>query len=224
MIRLSKRLAAIAKHVPQGASVIDVGTDHGQLPVWLIQSGRAQCVIASDINAGPLSRAATLVEETDTGEWIRLQVCDGLEAFSEKDGNCVVIAGMGGETMVHILAAAPWTVNHALLVLQPQSKAEVLRSWLLDNGFEISGEELVEDAGRVYSVLTAQGGGGTAAYTKAELLCGSFDQIGGDPLLPAYIAEQIQKLQKAAPYDPEAAGTLTELIEWKGRLCYGKSV
>lgn len=218
MIRLSKRLAAIAKHVPEGACVIDVGTDHGHLPVWLIQSGRACRVIASDINAGPLSRAAVLVEETDTGEQIHLQVCDGLSAFTKADGDCVVIAGMGGETMVHILSAAPWTAENVRLVLQPQSKGELLRSWLLKNGYVIEKEELVEDAGRLYSVLAAHGGSAVGAYSAAELLCGRWAQIEGDPLLPAYISEQVKKRQKAAPHDPEAAALLEELKEWKARL------
>ena len=218
MIRLSKRLAAIARHIPQDASVIDVGTDHGHLPVWLIQSGRACRVTASDIHPGPLSRAAAMAEETDTARQIRLQVCDGLEAFTAEDGNCVVIAGMGGETMIHILAAAPWTAKGVLLVLQPQSRGELLRSWLLGHGFGINGEELVEDAGRMYSIITARGGSPGGTYTPAELICGRWDQISDDPLLTAYVSEMIKKWEKAAPYDHEAALVLEELNKWKERL------
>lgn len=217
MLRLSKRLAAIAALVPAGAPVIDVGTDHGQLPVWLVQSGKCPRAIASDVNPGPLSRAAALVEENDLQEQIRLCVCDGLEAFSRADADCVVIAGMGGETMVHILSKAPWTKEGATLVLQPQSKAEVLRRWLCACGYAIASEALVKDAGRVYPLLTAQGGEGLS-YTAAELYLGKWEQIREDPFLPEYIGELWRKTKKAAPHDPAAKELLNELEQWKARL------
>ena len=175
-------------------------------------------MIASDIHPGPLRRAAALVEETDTGDKIVLQVCDGLEAFSGKDADCVVIAGMGGETIIHILAEAPWTKTNVLLVLQPQSKGELLRSWLLDNGYGIQDEKLAEDAGRLYPVLAVRGGEVPVMYSPAELLCGHWTHIGAEPLLPAYVSLQMKKLQKAAPFDARAASMLEELTKWKARL------
>lgn len=218
MIRLSKRLSAIAGFIPPRARVIDVGTDHGHLPVWLIQSGRAERVCASDIHPGPLRRAAALAEETETEERVFLRVCDGLQGFTAEDGDCVVLAGMGGETMIHILAAAPWTKQETLLILQPQSKQELLRRWLLSAGYIITRESLVEDAGRIYPVLLAQGG--TAPfYSPAEWQMGKWEQIEKDPLLPRMLEEQIKKIQRAAAYDDGAARLLEELITWKERLC-----
>ncbi len=217
MIRLSKRLAAIAAHIPQNARVIDVGTDHGHLPVWLIQSGRAAHVCASDIHPGPLCRAAALVEETDTGEYICLRVCDGLDGFTEKDGDCIVLAGMGGETMVHILSQAAWTAKGALLILQPQSKLAELRKWLWEADYTITNEELVEDGGRVYPILLVRGGGAEGC-SPAEYLLGKWEQISADPLLPRMLDMQINKIRRAAVYDPQAAALLRELNEWKGRL------
>ncbi len=67
-ITLSPRLAAVAKSVPAGARLIDVGTDHAMLPVYLAQTGRIAHAFASDIRPGPLTAARALVAKTGTGE------------------------------------------------------------------------------------------------------------------------------------------------------------
>ncbi len=218
MIRLSKRLDAIAKHIPEDASVIDVGTDHGHLPVWLVQSDRAKHVCASDIHAAPLRRAQALAEKMDCADCIRFCVCDGLSAFTAADGDCVVLAGMGGETMVHILSQAPWTVHGTLLLLEPQSKAAELRRWLLANGYGIASEELVEDAEHIYPVLSARGGAPTQSYMPAEFLMGKWEQIGGDPLMPRYLAQQMERIRPSAEFSLAAASLLKELEQWKEKL------
>lgn len=217
MVRLSKRLAAVAAHIPDGAAVIDVGTDHGLLPVYLAQNGLSRRIIASDVNPGPLQSAQALVRETDTGEWIRLFVRDGLDGFIRSDADCVVIAGMGGENMAAILAAAPWTKENVLLVLQPQSKQAELRSFLIGNGYIIESESLVADAGRVYPILTARGGR-SDAYTDAELHMGKLEHIGQDPLLPRYLDSILRRQEKAADYDRAAAVLCQALRQWKERL------
>lgn len=217
MVRLSKRLAAVAAHIPDGAAVIDVGTDHGLIPVYLAQNGLSRRIIASDVNPGPLQSAQALVRETDTGGWIRLFVRDGLDGFARSDADCVVIAGMGGENMAAILAAAPWTKENVLLVLQPQSKQAELRSFLIRNGYRIESESLVADAGRVYPILTARGGK-SDAYTDAELHMGKWEQIGQDPLLPRYLDSVLRRQEKAAEYDQAAAALCQSLRQWKERL------
>ena len=98
---------AVAEQVPAGARVADVGTDHAMVPVWLVQSGRADSVLATDIRSGPLKSAAALVERTGTGGHIRLMQTDGLTGIGPADADTVIIAGMGGETMLAILSAAP---------------------------------------------------------------------------------------------------------------------
>ncbi len=217
MVRLSKRLAAVAAHIPAGAAVIDVGTDHGLIPVYLAQNGLSRRIIASDINPGPLQSAKTLVRETETEEFIRLFVRDGLDGFTRADADCVVIAGMGGENMAAILAAAPWTKDDVKLVLQPQSKQSELRAFLTQNGYVIESEELVADAGRIYPILTARGGV-SGAYTDAELHLGKWEQIGQDPLLPRYLETVLHRQEKAAEYDGAAAALCAALRQWKEKL------
>lgn len=216
-IHLSRRLQALADAVPYGARVIDVGTDHAMIPVWLAQTGRAAHVWASDIRPGPLESARRLICETDTESMVELRLTDGLQGFGPDDGNTVIIAGMGGETMVSILSAAPWTQRDTLLILEPQSKQALLRSWLTRNDYNIVREYLVKDAGRLYPVLVAQGGA-PVEHTLAELHTGRISLIGQDPLLVEYLEGLIRRTASAAPYAPEAKELLAALEELKERL------
>ena len=216
MIHLSPRLAAVAALVRPGAHVIDVGTDHAMIPVWLIQTGISDRVLATDIHPGPLENAASMVEKTQTGDKIRLLLTDGLTGIDPEGWDTVILAGMGGETMVSILSAAPWARGQIQLILEPQSKKAVLRRYLIENGWRIDCERLTEDAGHIYPILTAQAGQ-APAYTQAELHLGLLEQIGGDPLFGAYLDKMRTQAVKAAPYDPAAAALLGEYGKIKRR-------
>lgn len=217
MIHLSSRLAAVAEQVPSGASVVDVGTDHAMVPVWLVQSGRASRVLATDIRPGPLQSATALIEKTGTGEHIRLMRTDGLTGVGPEDGDTVILAGMGGETMLAIISAAAWTKTGTLLILEPQSKRAELRRWLIENGYRIQAERLVEDAGRVYPILRVRGGV-SPAYSAAELHTGLLDQIEDDPLFARYLDALRAQAAKAAPFYPAAAALLEEYDAIRRRL------
>ena len=56
-MQLSLRLSAIADMVTEGNRLVDVGCDHGYLPVYLVQNGKIPAAIAMDVRKGPLSRA-----------------------------------------------------------------------------------------------------------------------------------------------------------------------
>ncbi len=215
-LHLSPRLAAIAALVPQDARVIDVGTDHAMLPVYLAQTARAAHIWASDINAGPLQSAERLVRSAGVSDRVNLRQTDGLRGFTRADADCVVIAGMGGETMLSILIEAAWTREDVLLILEPQTKQDVLRRWLVGHGYAVTSEQLVRDAGRIYPFLTVTGGT-SALYSEAEYHLGRWEQIGGDPLLPEYLCSLIKRISHAAPYDADARKLLEELITMKSR-------
>ena len=219
MIRLTPRLAAVAALVEPGAAVIDVGTDHAMIPVWLVQAGICERVLATDIRPGPLKSAAGLVSRTGTGDRIRLLQTDGLAGVGPEDGDTVILAGMGGETMVSILAAAPWTRAGVTVILAPQSKRAHLRRWLVGNGYRIGTERLAEDAGRIYPILTASGGP-SPAYSEAELHLGRLAQIGGNPLFLKYLEDTHAQAAKAAPYDSGAAALLADCDDIRRRFCH----
>ncbi len=178
-LELTPRLALLASWVPPGARLIDVGTDHGYLPAWLIQNGRIAEALASDLRPGPLSRAKDTARRCGVEEKMRLRLCPGLTAIGPEEGDTVAIAGMGGENIAMILSVAPWTADgrHTLL-LQPQSRSEVLRAFLMEGGYHITRERLVYDRGILYPVLEARGG--EMRLDEGRLLAGAY--IEEDPL------------------------------------------
>ena len=191
---LQPRLALLASLVPVGASLADIGTDHGYLPVYLLQKGAIKSAIASDINELPLEHARRTATEYGVTSGIDFRLCAGLDAIEAHEVDTVAIAGMGGETIIEILKNASWTREKTLL-LQPMTKAEVLRVWLSENGYIITREHLVRDKDTLYAVLTATGGE-SAPLTAAQAYCGIASQQ--DPLYGDYAQERITKLTRAA--------------------------
>lgn len=169
---MNRRLEAIASLTRGGRGLIDVGTDHGYLPVWLALSGYAGNLYASDINEGPLAAAKRTAAENGVSERIRFLLCDGLSLCPREEIDTIVIAGMGGDLIVRILDEAEWCLDSRYrLILQPMTKAEVLRYWLVYNGFGIQSETLAEDGGILYQILCASYGGSTK-LNDAELFAG----------------------------------------------------
>ena len=192
---MNKRLLCIASHIPFGRGLIDVGTDHGYLPVELLRRGYPGCLIASDIKAGPLAAAVRSAREAGMEDRITFRLADGLEGCDPEAVDTIVIAGMGGDTICGILDRAEWCMDRRYtLVLQPMTRAEVLRYWLVYNEFEILEEDIVEDAGILYAVLTARFGGCTR-LNDAELYTGSFSMLRQNRLFPALLEQQIRRFR-----------------------------
>lgn len=191
---LQPRLRLLADMVPEGARLADVGTDHGYLPVFLLQKGRIAGAIASDIVPGPLQHARQAATEYEV-EGIDFRLCPGLDAIGAEEADTIVIAGMGGETIQAVLEAAPWTGDGGhLLLLQPMTKVEFLRKWLSDNGYSFTDERLVFDKDHLYPVFAVRGGR-QLPLTLAQQYGGVL--LDGDPLYADYLDERIGKLQKA---------------------------
>lgn len=194
-LALQPRLALLAELVPPGCRLADIGTDHGYLPVYLLQQGHIRSAIAADIGAEPLEHARRTAEEYGvTG--LELRLCDGLADIHPDEVDVIAIAGMGGETIIHILENAPWTKDgsHQLL-LQPMTKAPDLRYWLSVNGYTFTEERLVWDKGYLYPVLCVRGGS-SPALTEEKLLCGV--KLTDDSLYGDYLSQHIEKLRKNA--------------------------
>ena len=154
---LTPRLACLAALVPQGARLADIGTDHGKLPISLLLAGRIVGAIGSDIGEGPLAHAARNAREH--GVSLSLRLAPGLDAVRPDECDTISIAGMGGQTIADILAAAPWcAAGQHLLLLQPMTMVYELRQWLWQNGYTIERETLCREDRRQYVVLYARGG------------------------------------------------------------------
>ena len=189
-LELTPRLQLLADWVRSGARLADVGTDHAYLPVWLRLHGRVVYAIACDLRKGPLKRAGETCQAYGVDR-ICCRQGDGLASVTPEEADTIVIAGIGGENIAAILAKAPWTADgtHTLL-LQPQTRAEVLRAFLADHGYAIRREALVEDRGIFYPVMEAAGG--EMALSLGQLYGGA--ALLHDPLGDRYIIEKIIRL------------------------------
>lgn len=191
---LQPRLQLLADMVPAGSRLADVGTDHGYVPVYLLQKGRIHTAIASDIGAEPLQHAQQTAEEYGV-QGIDFRLCPGLDAIAPEEVDTILIAGMGGETIQMILENASWTAQGThVLLLQPMTKVEFLRKWIADNHYCFTGERLVFDKGHLYPVFVVRGGE-QPPLTLVQQYGGVL--LDGDPLYRTYLDERIKKLRKA---------------------------
>lgn len=152
-IPLSDRLQVCAGLVAPGDRVADVGCDHGYLSIYLLTQGIASSVIASDINEMPLQSAMRNAEKFGVRDKMTFYLSDGVRSIP-RDFDTLVCAGMGADTMVSILEAAPWLCDSRYrLILQCQSKTPMLRRYLSENGWRLTEESVVRDGRFLYTVM-----------------------------------------------------------------------
>ena len=154
MVKLSNRLLAVASFVTDGNVLADVGTDHGYIPIYLMQEQRIPRAIAMDINAGPLQRAKEHITRYGLDNYIETRLSDGVAALTPGEVDTVLVAGMGGGLVMHILEAGKEVCRQAKeLILQPQSELERVRAYLWSNGYVILEEDMVLEDEKFYPMM-----------------------------------------------------------------------
>ncbi|MGS4811076.1 tRNA (adenine(22)-N(1))-methyltransferase [Streptococcus sp. Z554] len=200
---ISKRLETVASFVPQGAVLLDVGSDHAYLPIELVEKGHIERAIAGEVVEGPYQSAVKNVESHGLSEKIQVRLANGLAAFEENDQVSVItIAGMGGRLIASILEEGFDKLAHVeRLILQPNNREDDLRSWLQDHGFQIIAESILEEAGKFYEILVVEAG---------EMKLSARDARFG-PLLAREVSQAfVQKWQKEAEKLEFALGQIPE--------------
>ncbi len=157
-VALSHRLQTVARMVTVGNPVCDVGCDHGFVPIFLVQQGISPRVLAMDLREGPLRAAKEHVTAYGLEEQIETRLSDGLHNYGCGEADTLICAGMGGGLMMRILADdLKKTSSFRELVLQPQSEIEKFRRFLRENGCRIVDEEILEEEGKFYQIIRAEG-------------------------------------------------------------------
>lgn len=140
--------------VTPGNILADVGTDHGYVPISLVQRKKIPKAIAMDVNKGPLQRAQEHIQEFQLEDYIETRLSDGVAKLKVGEADTILIAGMGGELVIHILTEGKEVCRSAKeLVLQPQSELEKVRKFLRDNQYKIIDEDMVIEDGKYYPML-----------------------------------------------------------------------
>ncbi|MGC6176184.1 tRNA (adenine(22)-N(1))-methyltransferase [Lacrimispora sp. 38-1] len=192
-MKLSKRLGVIASFVPEGSHVADVGTDHGYIPIHLVQEGIAKSAIAMDVRKGPLLRAQTHIKEAGLEDLVEVRLSDGLLKLEKNQADCVVIAGMGGELIIHILEEGRhlWD-SISYWVLSPHSELYKVRKFLIEHEFSIGRETMIKEDGKYYSVMgvTREASVLSDLNPELEYRYGRDLLKSGDPVLKEYLKKE----------------------------------
>ena len=171
-MELSKRLQAVADLVSEGLVVADVGTDHGYIPIYLIEAKKSPKAFAMDVNKGPLLRAKEHIAEHGLDACIETRLSDGVGALKKDECDCVVVAGMGGALTIKIMEEGK-DIFRSLkeFVLQPQSELQKVRAYLYQNEYSIVEENMVLDDGKFYPMFRVINGQ-SQEYHAIELCYG----------------------------------------------------
>lgn len=212
-LRPDGRLSLCAEMVRKGSRLADIGTDHGYLPIALCQSGKIPSAIACDINPLPLRSAQEHIAANGLSDRITTRLSDGLQKVRCDEVDDVVIAGMGGELIRAILAAAPWVKNtEKNLILQPMTHHEDLLFWLYENGFAVIRQAAVLDEGKHYTALCAR-------YDGQPRPCDLFTAVTGkldpdDPLSRGFLRRSLNNLKNRSKGDPSLLPTIRQIEEF----------
>lgn len=156
-INLSKRLFTIARYVPRGKRVADIGSDHALLPSYLIREGISPYVIAGEVNIGPLEAAKRQISALNIIDKVDVRLGSGFRVINNGEVEIITIAGMGGALIVEILQEGIAKLdNIERLILQPNVGSELVRSWLDYNNWNIINEEILEEDNRIYEIIVAE--------------------------------------------------------------------
>ncbi len=204
MVKLSKRMKAVANMVTPGYVLADIGTDHGYVPISLVQKKKVPRAIAMDVNKGPLQRAKDHIAENQLEEYIETRLSDGVQGLAVGEVDSILIAGMGGDLVIRILSEGLEVCKEAKeLVLQPQSELGRVRQFLREHLFQIVDEDMVIEDGKYYPmmrVVPVEVDNFWHLLPEETLLpCDMYGPLllkNGNPSLRKYLVKQHKQLNK----------------------------
>ncbi|MFI8715092.1 tRNA (adenine(22)-N(1))-methyltransferase TrmK [Brevibacillus brevis] len=228
-VSISKRLQTIARYCPEGARVADIGSDHALLASYLLVKGIASFVIAGELNEGPFQAAKKQIHTLQVKDRASVRKGNGLAVLQPGEADVICIAGMGGQLIVSILEAGKDKLEGVQrLILQPNVGEEAVRLWMIENGWQLIAESILQEDGVIYEILVAERGNPTLPYegkdrTQQELLrIGPFLWVEKSEVLQAKWLHEHEKWQKIIVQlkrsdKPEAAERIKEIeaeVKW----------
>lgn len=195
-------MKAVAAMVTSGGVLADVGTDHGYIPIALIQRQKIKSAIAMDINKGPLAHAQDNIASAQLGDYIQTRLSDGVAALGEGEADSILIAGMGGELVIHILSEGEKVCKAASeLILQPQSDIRKVREYLRLHHYKIVDEDMICEDGKYYPMMRVINVELDDAWMKMDeqtrVACDIYGPLllrNGNPVLRRFLVRQHRQL------------------------------
>lgn len=222
---LSLRLQRVGAAVPAGARLADIGSDHAYLPVALMLKKKITFAVAGEVVKGPFESAKTQVEKSGLTDKIVVRLADGLEALQPADGiTAITIAGMGGTLIRNILenGRVKKRINGTeRLILQPNVGEKNVRHWLMEHGYTILHEEILEENQKIYEIIVAEKQDQSRDYSEQELFLGPFLMLEKSSVFRKKWQRELkqrenvlQQLRQAENLPKEKIREITQQIEW----------
>lgn len=214
-------------------TAIDVGCDHAKLAIYLVQSGICKKVLACDINEGPVQKAKDnisrrKIKDEPLTKYISVIQNDGLNSLECFDCNRIFVLGMGGELIADIINKADFLRDNSKkigYVFQAMTSENELRKYLANNGFNIVKEQLVEDKGRIYSLVLCVYDGVCRNFKEVEYIVGTYNIKNKQKLFDAYVDRKIRiqnklvmQLEKAKKSNNDEKELLLQLLQLKNKM------
>ena len=191
---ISERLKAVAGMVTKGKKVADIGTDHGYVPIYLVENSICSKVYAMDINESPLKIADKNIAIHGLSDKIETIQSNGMEKLKDNMVDGAIISGMGGDLIVDILSRGKNIKGINELVLSPHRRVDLVRKYLLENNWEIIDEKMLIDSGKYYTIIKAlKNDKKLHMYSDVELKYGKILLDNKDLVLKGYLEKEYLK-------------------------------
>jgi len=209
---MTPRLMKISSLVDSGASVIDVGCDHGYVPIYLASEGIISKALATDVNEGPLLSANKNIHKYGFDDIVKTKLSNGLLNVDCEEYDTIIIAGMGGVLISEILKA---NIRGKTYILQPMTALDYLMEFLADNGFKVTEHLLVEEDNHIYNILKVTDG--AEKLEDIDLFLGK--NIAKDELYFKYAKVLESKFKKIINGLKKSQNPSEEMITRYEKLC-----
>lgn len=182
-IKISKRLQAVAALIAKGNTVADIGTDHAYLPIYIVNQGISNRVIAMDVRQGPLEKAKENIWSYGVENYVCVRHSDGLDKLAPLEAQTITICGMGGKLIQSLLENGKDKYDgNTQLIVSPQSEIRAFREYLDTNGYFVTEEVMVKEEGQFYFIMECFRSAGKDAQ-------GEQNALSDARLVPAYQRE-----------------------------------
>lgn len=222
IFKLGSRLKTCANFVTMDSRIVDVGTDHAYLPIWLAKSNIVKFAIASDLREGPLIAARANINKYNVQDKVEARLSDGLSKIDSDEIDEVIIAGMGGELIIDIISKSLW-IKDKKLILQPMTSSQKLREFLEEKSIFLTDEKVVEEDGKIYSVMYIKPNQNNVVYNDLYPYIGLITN-NMDGMVIKYIKKEIKHLNnkiKGLVFNGKyiEASLLRNVVDKLNRIC-----
>lgn len=180
------RIKNIASLVDKDASLIDIGTDHAYLPIYLYLNNITHNIVASDISENALEYAYINLKKYNLEKEIKLVLSDGFKNIKD-NYDIGVISGMGTESIIKILDNKN---NCKKLIISSHKDVNKLREYMYLSGYKIIKEISFKENNIFYDVIKYEKG--IDNLSKKDILIGR----SNNPLYIEYIINKYRDIYK----------------------------